>query len=303
LRTLTRERGPTSTILLDGHGDVQYIASMPASPADSTILARLGRTLRGRRESAGLTIREVALRAGLSQRFVAMVESGLGNISLTRLESLAAALEASPAEVLRESDRAPKARQVALLGLRGAGKSTLGPLAARATGRRFVELDRVIEETAGMPLAEIFAVHGEPYYRKIEREALEGLLRSSEPLVIATGGGIVAVRETWELLRRSCHLVWLRAAPRDHWERVTGQGDERPMASRPNAMAELRAILRERDPLYREADSTIDTSRLSVAGGAAALVRVIRRLAPEGPRVTGRATRPSSRSGRRRPEA
>jgi XRE family aerobic/anaerobic benzoate catabolism transcriptional regulator len=268
------------------------------------ILDRVGHVLRGRREQARLTIRELARRSGLSERFLSMVEAGLGNISLTRLDRLAGALDATAADVLLAADRRPEVRQVALLGLRGAGKSTLGRRAAEASGRRFVELDRAIEDAAGMPLAEIFAVHGEAYYRKLERETLEGLLREADPLVIATGGGIVASPETYELLRRSCLTVWLKAAPVDHWERVTGQGDQRPMASRPNAMAELKAILAERVPLYRKADYVLDTSRLTVEKGAAALARIVAGMATAGAgQVKVRATRPSSRNGRRRPGA
>jgi XRE family aerobic/anaerobic benzoate catabolism transcriptional regulator len=249
---------------------------MPPKPQrNPSILDRVGRTVRSRREDAGLTIRQVAERAGLSPRFVSMVEAGSGNISLARLEKLAVALDATPARMLADSEALPAGRPVALLGLRGAGKSTLGARAAAATGRRFVELDRVVEEAAGMPLGEIFAVHGEPYYRRLEYLALEKLIAARDATVVATGGGIVVAQGTFDLLRRSCTTVWLRAAPRDHWERVTGQGDQRPMASRPDAMAELEAILSERAPLYRKADHTIDTSRLGVEAGTRALVRIV----------------------------
>jgi XRE family aerobic/anaerobic benzoate catabolism transcriptional regulator len=209
-----------------------------------------------------------------------MVESGRGNISLVRLERLAQALEAAVVDVLSEVQAPAVPKPVALLGLRGAGKSTLGARAAAMAGRRFVELDRLVEDGAGMPLAEIFAIHGEPYYRKLERDALDRLLKSDEALVIATGGGIVAAPETFDLLRRGCVTVWLRAAPRDHWERVAGQGDQRPMASRPDAMAELQAILAERRPLYRKADFTIDTSRLGIDAGARALARIVETESP-----------------------
>ncbi len=172
-----------------------------SSPA---LLERVGHHVRARREAAGLTIREIASRSGLSPRFVSMVEAGLGNISLSRLEELAAALDASPAEILVDAAKPLPVRPVALLGLRGAGKSTLGAKAAAATGRRFVELDRLVEEAAGMPLGEIFAVHGYPYYRKLEREALAALLRASDPVLVATGGGIVVADDTFDTLRRAC---------------------------------------------------------------------------------------------------
>jgi XRE family aerobic/anaerobic benzoate catabolism transcriptional regulator len=264
-------------------------------PQPPTILDRVGRAVRARREGAGLTIREVALRAGLSSRFVSMVESGSGNISLARLEKLAAALDATAAGMLAESEAPPAERPVALLGLRGAGKSTLGARAADATGRRFVELDRLVEEAAGMPLGEIFAVHGEPYYRRLESLALERLVAGDGAIIVATGGGIVVAQTTFDFLRRACTTVWLRAAPRDHWERVTGQGDQRPMASRPDAMAELQAILAERAPLYRKADHVIDTSRLGVDAGTRALVRIVNSAPAEAARArTGAARRPVS---------
>jgi len=260
-----------------------------SSPA---LLDRVGAHIRARREAAGLTIREIAARSGLSPRFVSMVEAGLGNISLSRLDDLAAALDASPAEILVDASRPLPARPVALLGLRGAGKSTLGAKAAAATGRRFVELDRLVEEAAGMPLGEIFAVHGYPYYRKLEREALAALLRANDPVLVATGGGIVVADDTFDTLRRACVTVWLRAAPRDHWERVTGQGDQRPMDSRPDARAELQAILAERRPLYEKADFVVDTSRLGIEAGTRALIRIVERASqPRGARPVRRRAR------------
>jgi XRE family aerobic/anaerobic benzoate catabolism transcriptional regulator len=272
---------------------------MTRADDDDSILGRVGRAVRGRREHAGLTIREIAARSGLSPRFVAMVEGGLGNISLTRLERLARALAASPAELLSGVEPAVPRRHVALLGLRGAGKTTLGARAAAASGRTLVELDRVVEDAAGMPLGEIFAVHGEPYYRKLEREALDRLLARPEPLLIATGGGIVAAPETFDLLRRSCTTVWLKAAPEDHWQRVVGQGDKRPMASRPDAMVELRAILAQRSPLYRTADHVLDTSRLTVDVAARRLAGILE----GGSGVRAGAARRSSRSASRQREA
>jgi XRE family aerobic/anaerobic benzoate catabolism transcriptional regulator len=267
---------------------------MKRTTRQSALLERLGRSVRRRREQAGHTLREVAARSGLSQRFLSMVEAGRGNISLVRLERLAHALDAAMIDFLAETPAASVPRPIALLGLRGAGKSTLGARVAATCGRRFVELDRLVEEAAGMPLAELFAIHGEPYYRKLERDALDRLLKSGGPLLIATGGGIVAAPETFDLLRRACVTVWLRAAPRDHWERVTGQGDQRPMASRPDAMAELQGILAERRPLYRKADFTIDTSRLGVDAGARALGRIV---AAES---SGEAGTPLRRRARRR---
>jgi XRE family aerobic/anaerobic benzoate catabolism transcriptional regulator len=166
---------------------------------------------------------------------------------------------------------------IALLGLRGAGKSTIGRRLARRLRRPFVELDRRVEEAAGMSLGELFALHGESYYRRLEREALERLLAEARPLVLAAGGGLPASPETYALLRARSLTVWLRAEPEDHWNRVVQQGDRRPMADHPEAMAELRRLLAAREPLYAQAAATIDTSRLGVEGAADAITRIVRR--------------------------
>jgi len=142
----------------------------------------------------------------------------------------------------------------------------------------FVELDRRVEQAAGMSLAEIFALHGEEYYRRLERETLERVLDEAggRRLVLAAGGGLVTSPETYALLRRRALTVWLRAEPEDHWNRVVQQGDRRPIAEHPQAMAELRRLLATRQRLYAEADGTVDTSRLGVQG----TVRAVERLLP-----------------------
>jgi XRE family aerobic/anaerobic benzoate catabolism transcriptional regulator len=154
---------------------------------------------------------------------------------------------------------------IALLGLRGAGKSTIGRKLAKRLGLEFVELDQAIETAAGLTLAEIFELHGEAYYRRLERETLARLLSEPHGLVLATGGSLVNDRETYRLLRRRAVTVWLKARPEDHWNRVIQQGDQRPMAKNPHAMAELRALLAARERLYAEAEHVIDTSKLDVA--------------------------------------
>ena len=136
-----------------------------------------------------------------------------------------------------------------LLGLRGAGKTTIGKRLARRLRVPFVELYRRVEEAAGLSLDEIFALHGQDYYRRLEREALETVLAQGRPTVVATGGGIVTSGETYALLRRKAVTVWLRADAEDHWNRVVQQGDRRPMADNPGAMAELRRLLVARQPL------------------------------------------------------
>ncbi|MGZ3427135.1 MAG: shikimate kinase [Polyangia bacterium] len=166
---------------------------------------------------------------------------------------------------------------IALLGLRGAGKSTIGPKLAARLSLRFVELDAAIERAAGLTLSEIFQIHGESYYRRLERETLMALLADGDGMVVATGGSIVNDKETFKLLRRRAVTVWLKARPEDHWNRVIQQGDQRPMAQHPHAMSELRALLSARERLYAEAEHVIDTARLDVD---AAVDKLARELGP-----------------------
>jgi XRE family aerobic/anaerobic benzoate catabolism transcriptional regulator len=239
------------------------------------LLAGLGRKARDLRSARGLSLRELGERSGLSQRFLVQVESGRGNISVRRLAALARALGTTPAALLSGPGGEPELPVIALLGLRGAGKTTIGKRLAQQLKVPFVELDRQIEEAAGLTLAEIFALHGEEYYRRLERETLERILASGRPLVLATGGGLVASPETYALLRRQALTVWLRADAADHWNRVVQQGDRRPMADNPQAMVELRRLLAAREALYAEAAFTVDTSRLGIDGTLDAVTRRI----------------------------
>ncbi|MGH9370018.1 MAG: shikimate kinase [Vicinamibacterales bacterium] len=227
------------------------------------LLAALGRRARAARLARGWTIREVAERSGVSSRFLVQLESGQGNISVRRLADVARALDTSPAAMLTVAQE-PARPVIALLGLRGAGKTTVGRRLAKRLRVPFVELDRRVEEAAELTLAELFSLHGEEYYRRLERDVLERLLRELRPLVLATGGGLVTSPDTYALLRRRAMTVWLRAQPEDHWNRVVQQGDRRPMADHPQAMAELRGLLSARAPLYAAADHTIETSGVPV---------------------------------------
>jgi XRE family aerobic/anaerobic benzoate catabolism transcriptional regulator len=231
--------------------------------SSTDILIGLGRRARARRVEHGWTIREVAEKSGVSPRFLVQLEAGRGNISVRRLSEVARALETTAAALLTEGEAAVEP-VVALLGLRGAGKTTIGRRLARRLRVSFVELDRRIEEAADLSVAEIFSLHGEDYYRRLERDALESLLEERRPMVLATGGGIVTSPETFALLRRAARTVWLRAKPEDHWNRVVRQGDRRPMAHHPQAMADLRTLLASREPLYAAASHTIDTSSRSI---------------------------------------
>jgi len=241
-------------------------------------LDSVGAAVRAQRERKGWSRRELAAESGVSERFLSSLEAGDGNISLKRFADVARALGTSPAALLsiaEHTDHAEPTRPIALLGVRGAGKSTIGAALARRLAIPFVELDQEIEQAAGLPLGELFALHGEAYYRRLEREVLGQLLARPSRFVLATGGSIVNDATNYALLRSRCHTIWLRARPEDHWNRVVAQGDQRPMAENPHAFAELRALLAARDKLYARADRMIDTSGRRVAGLVSELAEAI----------------------------
>jgi XRE family aerobic/anaerobic benzoate catabolism transcriptional regulator len=256
------------------------------------LLQRLGAKVRALRNEANLTIKELANRAGLSLRFVNQLEAGQGNISVAGLARVAAALHTPLPELIppvnedksiraelwrlfrNSSDEdlqsfhqwftqrngAASRRFVALIGLRGAGKSTVGARLAKKLKMEFVELDSRVEQAAGMSLGEIFSMHGEEYYRRLELQALLTLFNESLGCVLATGGSLVTYAESWSLVKQNCYTIWLQAKPEEHMTRVLRQGDTRPMKDNPSAMNELKALLARREPLYAEAKTIVKTS-------------------------------------------
>lgn len=249
-----------------------------ADPPLDPLLSAVGARLRRLRLERDWTQRELAARSGLSQRFVAQVEAGRGNIALTRLATLARVLEV-PLERFVEglSQESVPCGVIALVGLRGAGKSSLGRELARRLGVAFVEHDELIEEAAGMQRAEIFSIHGEDYYGELARRTLDRLLAETRrDLVLATTGGLVADAEAFESLQRCATTIWLQASSEDHWQRVLDQGDFRPMQDRPDAFAELERLVERRAPLYAGARHKLDTSALGSEETLAALERIAR---------------------------
>lgn len=268
----------------------------PMSNADYLLV--LGERVRRVRAQRGMSRRLLASSSGVSERYLAQLESGKGNASILVLKSVAAAmhiaiddlvdaqteqppaylllrerLRSAPTEqltrwisLLRDTQLKPQRQHnhIALLGLRGAGKSTLGAALAKRLGLPFVELGQEIERAAGMATSEIFAQGGQLAYRRVERQALSATLVRHSRAVIATGGSLVSEPATFELLLEACFTIWIKATPQQHMARVIAQGDHRPMADHRHAMADLKRILAERAALYGRADATIDTATADV---------------------------------------
>jgi XRE family aerobic/anaerobic benzoate catabolism transcriptional regulator len=303
------------------NGGMHYRASNDMdsrATEEQQFLTALGARVRHVRALRGMSRKVLARVSGISERYIAQLESGQGNVSIKLLRRVAAAMgvriedlivvdttpqdwpiirdllrSASPAQVAQArailsgaapapaAERAaPPADRVALIGLRGAGKSTLGRIAAERLGWRFVELNREIERTDGLSVAAILALYGQEGLRRREQAMLHKLIARPGPMIVATGGGIVAEPLTFDLLLASFVSVWLKAAPEEHMARVRQQGDLRPMADDRAAMQELRAILTSREPLYARARVTVDTTGIAVEAAAEKLVGAI---APQKP--------------------
>lgn len=288
--------------------EAQSQAPIGLTDSDPEFLCSLGRRVREAREQRGLARKALARDANVSERYLAQLETGEGNASVVLLRRLAVALgvrivdlldpgtdvaeqrmlrrflDSLPAERLREvlqrlttefgQDAAVRRKRITLIGLRGAGKSTLGQELAKSLRRPFIELDQEIEREAGISLSEVFLLYGQAGYRRIERRCLERIIHSQDEIVLSVGGGIVSEPETYNLLLLNCYTVWVKARPEEHMARVVAQGDTRPMAGHAEAMDDLRNILSAREPLYSKADTTLDTSGRSVGDSLAELQRI-----------------------------
>jgi XRE family aerobic/anaerobic benzoate catabolism transcriptional regulator len=251
--------------------------STAVTRSKDVLLASIGTSVRAAREQRALSRRALSERCGVSERFLAELESGAGNISIARLAEVARALGTSASLLLATaegaaaggSSSAAAGRLVALVGMRGAGKSAIGRRVAEQLGVPFFEQDQLVERAAGLSLSDIFSVHGEAYYRRLAREVLGRFLSETDAGVLATGGGVVTDREAYRLLQKRCVTVWLRAAPEDHWQRVLQQGDTRPGDASADARSELRALLQAR--------VTVDTSRLGLEGAVKEVARRVSR--------------------------
>jgi XRE family aerobic/anaerobic benzoate catabolism transcriptional regulator len=255
-------------------------------PADDDLafLQALGQRVRLLRARRGMTRRILATQSGVSERYISAVEAGTGNGSILLLRALAQALNIDLRALLEDEVepvspplvRVPGHRdRIALIGLRGAGKSTLGPLLARQRGVPFLELDQEIEKEAGLGLGEIMELHGQPGFRRLERGVLDRLIATHPKAVLAAGGGIVAEAATFARLLEACLTVWVKASPEEHMKRVIDQGDLRPMRDNRRSMADLRAILASREALYARADIRLETTGRDLDATLAVLMSAI----------------------------
>jgi XRE family aerobic/anaerobic benzoate catabolism transcriptional regulator len=239
-------------------------APLTPEQQEAAYLSRLGERVRAWRTDHGMTRKTLSEASGISERYLAQLESGHGNISVLLLRKVARAMGVPVERLVQEEGRSPRAERIALIGLRGAGKSTLGKKLSENLGIPFIELDHEVEKEAGAKLGEVFAMYGQDAFRRFERRALERVLNQHERAVIAAGGSLVTDPATYELLQQRCLCVWLKASPAEHMSRVIAQGDMRPFKGRAAAQHEIRKLLADRDRLYARADVTIETSGKTV---------------------------------------
>lgn len=248
------------------------LRSIRATEESSSLLAEIGARVRSERAKRGMTRKMLAAQCLTSERYLAQIELGGGNPSVLVLDAIARAFDLDPVELMPAPRMrhvpAPRAggraRRIALIGLRGAGKSTLGAALAARLGSTFIELDRMIESEHGAPTATLFEVYGQATFRRYERECLTHIAADHEAAVVATAGGIVADETTFSQLLGQAHVIWLTATPADHMRRVMEQGDFRPMARNRAAMDDLVAILDARKADYGRAHARVETSGKTV---------------------------------------
>lgn len=278
-------------------------------PEDSAdpLLQRVGRIVRAARTAQGMPRRVLSEASGVSPRYLAQLEGGQGNISLALLHRIARALDLRVADLVsdpqgeeerrlvalfRQADRATResvlhrlevaadlpdrAQRICLIGLRGAGKSTLGRRAGEALGVPFVELNKDIEAQGGMPVSEIMALYGAEGYRQLEAEAVRRVAARNSRLILAVAGGIVSEADTYSTLLARYHTIWLKAEPEEHMARVRAQGDNRPMDGQPRAMDQLCTLLDARSAEYARADARLDTSGKTEDQSLKAILKLIR---------------------------
>lgn len=272
---------------------------LDASESVSEYIDRIGQRVRGVRAQRGITRKDLAKHSGVSERYLAQVETGQANMSISMLWRIAEAMDVGMGDLLPNNNGAeielaplrdfvgrlsreeqkeayklllkhhagPKGPVggVALLGLRGAGKTTIGSRLAADFEIPFIKLSDVIERNAGMEISEIFSLRGQRTYRRLERQALQEVLDNNDKVVLEVGGSLVSEKQTFDMLLSSFFTVWLRATPGEHMSRVAGQGDFRPMEGKMDeAMDDLKHILAEREPYYQAANHILDTSGRSV---------------------------------------
>ena len=241
---------------------------------ETAYLSLLGERVRAWRSENGMTRKELSAASGVSERYLAQLEAGEGNISVLLLRKVARAMGVTVESLVRED--APQHKCIALVGLRGAGKSTLGAKLADFLKVPFIELDREVEKEAGARLGEVFAMYGQDAFRRFERRALERVLSHNERAVIATGGGLVTDAGTYKILLERCTCVWLKASPEEHMSRVIAQGDMRPFKGSSAALDEIRQLLADRDRLYNRADYVLDTSGKTARASLSQLLSLLK---------------------------
>lgn len=281
-------------VTFDGKVSVGDLDGTPgAEDVTSAFLVLVGERVREARSRKNISRKALSEISGVSQRYLAQLETGAGNISIVLLRRVAEALDYKIEWLVGEEDpysskllslfslfkqatssqrmkvleildpdhpKLKRSKRIAFIGLRGAGKSTLGRLTAEKTSLPFLELNEEIEQASGMPVNEVIALYGQEGYRRLERQSLERIVATHDSIVLAVAGGIVSEPETFNYLLRHYHSVWLKAEPTDHMTRVRGQGDERPMAGNPEAMEELKSILMSREAIYARAEIEVNTS-------------------------------------------